>query len=97
MDIISTTEESLNSAYLLLKNLSEDSDRVTVKCARQISANLSFVDVQLRKELMQYIKIIEALNNKLKYCVDENMVAISDRLNKIPEYEKLTYKKRNII
>ena len=39
---------------------------------------------------------ITELKEKLKYCIDENMNAISDRFLKLPDYEKQAYKKRNI-
>ena len=97
MDVISVTEETLRNAYLILQRLGEDSDGITLKCEKALSSELSSLDENFRADILRYIEKINYLKEKLKYCVDENMTAISDRLNKLPEYEKQTYKKINFV
>jgi len=97
MDVISVTEESLMNAYLILQRLGDDSDSITVKCDKILSSKLSSLDENFRAEIARYIETINQLKEKLRYCVDENMIAISDRLNRFPEYEKKKYIKRNYL
>lgn len=96
MDIISVTDATLSNAYVILQRLDEDSENITSKCEQHLSAELSSLDENFRGDIQRYLETINQLKGKLKYCIGENMTAISDRLNKIPEYEKQTYKKRNI-
>lgn len=96
MNIISVTNATLSNAYIILQRLDEDSENITSKCEQHLSAELSSLDENFRGEIQRYLETINQLKEKLKYCIDENMTAISDRLNKIPEYEKQTYRKRNI-
>lgn len=96
MDIISVTDVTLNNSYVILQRLDEGSENITSKCEQHLSAELSSLDENLRGEIQRYLEAINQLKEKLKYCIEENTTAISDRLNKIPEYEKQTYKKRNI-
>lgn len=97
MDVISVTEETLMNAYLILQRLGDDSDSITVKCDKILSSKLSSLDENFRAEIVRYIETINQLKEKLRYCVDENMIAISDRLNRFPEYEKKKYIKRNYL
>lgn len=97
MDVISVTETTLRNAYLILQRLGEDSDAITLKCEKDLSSALSSLDDNFRAEILRYIEAINQLKEKLKYCIDENMTAISDRLNKLPDYENQTYKKVNHI
>ena len=96
MNIISVTNATLSNAYIILQRLDEDSENITSKCEQHLSAELSSLDENFRGEIQRYLETINQLKEKLKSCIDENMTAISDRLNKIPEYEKQTYRKRNI-
>ena len=96
MDIISVTDATLSNAYVILQRLDEDSENITSKCEQHLSAELSSLDENFRGDIQRYLETINHLKGQLKYCIGENMTAISDRLNKIPEYEKQTYKKRNI-
>ena len=97
MDVISVTETTLRNAYLILQRLGEDSDGITLKCEKDLSSELSSLDDNFRAEILRYIETINQLKEKLKYCIDENMTAISDRLNRLPDYENQTYKKVNHI
>lgn len=97
MDVISVTETTLRNAYLILQRLGEDSDGITLKCEKDLSSELSSLDDNFRAEILRYIETINQLKEKLKYCIDENMTAISDRLNRLPDYEDQTYKKVNHI
>lgn len=96
MDVISVSDATLSNAYVILQCLDEDSENITSKCEQHLSAVLSSLDENFRGAIQRYLETINQLKAKLKYCIDENMTAISDRLNKIPEYEKQTYRKRNI-
>lgn len=97
MDVISVTDATLSNAYVILQRLGENSENITSKCEQHLSSELSSVDENFRGEVQRYLKTINQLKEKLKYCIDENMTAISDRLNKIPDYENQTYTKRHII
>ena len=95
MDVISVTDATLSNAFVILQRLGEDSENITSKCEQHLSAELSSLDENFKGEIQRYLETINQLKEKLKYCIDENMTAIGDRLNKIPEYEKQTYKRRN--
>lgn len=97
MDIISVTDATLSNAYVILQRLGEDSENITSKCEQHLSSELSSLDENFRGEVQRYLETINQLKEKLKYCIDENMTAISDRLNKVPDYENQTYKKRNFV
>lgn len=97
MDIISVTDVALQNVYVILQRLSEDSKNITLKCEQHLISELSSLDSNFRTEIQNYIEIIKNLNKKLKYCIDENMLAISDRINKVHDYENQTYKKRNFV
>lgn len=97
MDIISVTDETLRNVYVILQRLDENQDSITNKCEQDLSAQMSGLDTNFRKEIQKYIDTISGLREKLKYCVDENMSAISERISKLLDYENQTYKKRNII
>jgi len=97
MDRISVTDETLRNVYVILQRLDETSDTITNKCEQDLLAQMSGLDTNFRKEVQKYIEAINTLKEKLKYCVDENMSAVSERISKLPDYENQTYKKRNII
>ena len=97
MDIISVTDASLSNAYVILQRLGEDSENITSKCEQHLSSELSSLDENFKADIQRYIDTINQLKEKLKYCIDENMAAISDRLYKIPDYENQVYKKRNCV
>lgn len=93
MDIISVTETALTNVYLTLQRLRDDSEIITLKSEQHLSQLLTSLDESFRRDIQQYLETINKLKEKLKYCIDENMVAIIDRLNKLPDYEKSAYKK----
>ena len=96
MDKISVTDDTLQNAYNILQRLNDSSDQITDNCVSFLNSQLSNVDSVFKKSVEKYIECIIALKEKLKYCIDENMVAVRDRLNKVPNYEGQSYKKRNI-
>ena len=97
MDKISVTDASLQNSYVILQQLSDSSEAITEKCISALTSQLSNLDGGLKKDIQSHMEEITKLKEKLKYCIDENMNAVSDRFSKLPEYEKQTYKKRNII
>ena len=97
MDRISVTDATLQNAYVILQQLNDSSESITAQCVSTLSSQLSGLDSTFRADIQRYIETITALKEKLKYCIDENMTAISERLSKIPDYENQTYKKRNIV
>lgn len=97
MDKISVTDAALQNAYIILRQLSDNSEAITEKCVSGLTDRLNSIDEKLRADIMAYIEKITKLKEKLKYCIDENTAALSDRFAKIPDYENQTYKKRNII
>lgn len=94
MDIISVTDSALQNAYVTLQQLKDSSESITKKCASELSSQLGGLDSSFQPDIQRYIETIEALNEKLKYCIDENMTAVNDRLNRIPDYENQIYKQR---
>ena len=97
MDKISVTDASLQNSYIILQQLSDSSEAITEKCISALTSQLSNLDGGLKKDIQSHMEEITKLKEKLKYCIDENMTAISDRLNKVPDYENQTYKKRNFV
>lgn len=97
MDVISVTDATLSNAYVILQHLEESSENITIKCEQHLSSELNSLDDNFRREIQCYLEAIRQLEEKLKYCIDENMTAIRDRLNKVPDYENQTYKKRNFV
>ena len=97
MDKISVTDASLQNSYIILQQLSDSSEAITEKCISALTSQLSNLDGGLKKDIQSHMEEITKLKEKLKYFIDENMNAISDRFSKLPDYEKQTYKKRNII
>ena len=97
MDIISVTDASLRNCYIILQQMSDISDGVTAKCKESLLSELGGLNTEFRKDVQKFIEAIDQLREKLKYCVDENMNAISDRLNRLPYYESQTYRKRIIV
>ena len=97
MDRISVTDATLQNAYVVLQQLNDSSESITTQCISALSSQLNGLDSTFRVDVQRYIETITTLKEKLKYCIDENMNAISERLSKIPDYENKTYKKRNII
>lgn len=96
MDKISVTDASLQNTYVILQQLSDKSEEITTKCISALTSQLKNLDSGLKKDMQSYMEEITELKEKLKYCIDENMNAISDRFLKLPDYEKQAYKKRNI-
>lgn len=96
MDRISVTDDSLQNVFIILQQLNDSQESITEQCISELSSHLSNLDSTFRADIQMYIAEIIKLKEKLKYCIDENMLAISERLSKIPEYENQTYKKRNI-
>ncbi len=97
MDIVSVTDMALQSAYATLKQLSDRTENITGKCASTLFSNLNAMDDLFKKDIQRFTENINALKEKLRYCIDENIAAIGERLSKIPEYENQTYRKLNII
>lgn len=97
MDIISVTDTSLRNCYTILQQMNDVSDDITSKCKQSLLSEIGGLDTEFRKDLQKFIETIDQLKEKLKYCVDENMSAISDRLNKLPDYENQAYHQRNIL
>ena len=97
MDTISATDDALRNACVILQQLGESSNSITSKCVQQLSSELSSLDEKFRGEIQLFIETINELEKRLKYCIDENITAIGDRLNKIQDYESKTYKKRNFV
>ena len=97
MDVISVTDATLSNAYVILQRLDEDSETITSKCEQHLSSELNSLDENFRGEVQRYIEAINLLREKFKYCIDENMTAIRERIGQIPDYEKQTYRKRDIV
>lgn len=97
MDKISVTDMSLQGTYIIIQQLNESSEAITEKCVSSLASQLGNLDSGMRKDIQSYIDEITKLKEKLKYCIDENTNAISDRFGKLPDYEKQTYKRRNFV
>lgn len=96
MDKISVTDGALQNVHVVLQQLSDSSELITGKCVSAITSQLSNLDSGIRKDVQGHLDEITKLKDKLKYCIDENKNAISDRLSKLPDYEHQVYKKRTI-
>ena len=94
MDRIYVSEEALRNVYISLKRMSDTSDSLTKTCEIALLSSQNDLDETFRKDILKFVEKIKSLNQKIKYCADENMTAISDRLSKISEYEVKTYRKR---
>lgn len=94
MDRIYVSEEALRNVYLALKRLSDDSESITKICEQALLSQQNDLDENLKKDVLKFVETIKNFNQNVKYCVDENMTAIADRLNKLPEYEAQAYKPR---
>lgn len=94
MDNISVTDSALQNAYNTLQQLKDGSEGITSKCISNLSSQIGGLDSSFGPDIQRYIETISALNEKLKYCIDENMAAVSDRLNRIPDYENQVYRPR---
>ena len=97
MDKISVTDEALRNSYVALQQLNDYSATITGQCVSDLTSLLSSLDSTFRKEIQRYIDAITELKQKLSYCIDENMAAVSERFSKIPDYENQTYKARNMV
>lgn len=97
MDKISVTDASLQNVFVVLQQMNNTSEAIAGKCIAALNDRLESMDSNLRKELQAYIAEVIQRKERFKYCIDENMNAISDRFNKIPDYEKNIYTKRNFV
>lgn len=97
MDRISVTNDTLQNVSIVLQGLKDNSKRITTRCVSMLSSHINGLDGAFSVDIQRYIESITILEERIEQCVDENISAISERLNKIPDYEKQTYKKRNIV
>ena len=96
MDRIKVSDAALRNSAATLQQLDEQANGVSSTCIHQLSAQLSELETNFRKDIEKYIEEVRALNTKLRLCVDENVSALADRLVKLAEYETHTYSRRNI-
>ena len=96
MDIISVTSEALKSVYLTIQQLADNTEEITNQCVSELSSSINNLDSKFSVDIRRYVETVEMLQEKLKDCIEENMIALSDRFNKIPYYEACSYKQRRI-
>lgn len=97
MDRVNVSAEALQSALHTLSNLRDSVNNLTIKYVAEITANLPNIDETLSVDIKKYIDAINELNkNIFEYC-EKNKNAVTERLNKIPEYSKCAYIRRNTI
>lgn len=96
MDKIKVSDEALRSSALALQQLGEQATSIFSSCVQQVTALLSELESNFRKDVVRYLEEVKALNENLKMCVDENVSALSDRMVNLAEYETHTYQRRNI-
>lgn len=94
MDVISVTDEALQSACVTLQLLAEASEKLTEQCTATINDQLTGLDEDFRRTVAAHAEMLKALDVKLKRCIDENIVCLRDRLMKISEYEQEYYRKQ---
>ena len=97
MDKISVTDEALQTAIAVLRQLSEASEMITGKCVSALSSTLTGLDDALRKDVQGVLEKTTFLKEKMRHCMDENVAALAERTSKIPDYENQAYKPRNIV
>lgn len=96
MDRIKVSDAALSNSLVVLQRLADQSAQATNTCVQQLSAQLSEMDSEFRKDVEKYIADVKALHKKLNDCVYENIAALNDRLKNLAEYETHNYIKRNI-
>lgn len=97
MDRISTTTEAMQNAIVTLQQLSNNLESITSKCILEVVQQLNELNDRFRMETQNYINKITTIKDKMKYCINENIYAISERLWKMPDYENKIYDKWNVI
>lgn len=95
MDRIYVTGIALSSSANTLQHLKEETMRISSACIQQITAQLSGIESNFRKDIVRYVEEVNALNEKIKMCVDENVSAITNRVMNLAEYEMHAYEYRN--
>ena len=96
MDKINATDEALQGVYVVLQQLNEKYDSITTSCVGKLTNQLNNLDTDFRKDIQKYIESINQLKEQISYCIDENKIAISERLSKIPDYVNQAYQKSSI-
>lgn len=96
MDRISTTNEAMQNAIVTLQQLSNNLESITSKCVLEVAQQLNELNDRFKMETQNYINKITASKDKMKYFINENIYAISERLYKMPDYENKVYDKWNV-
>ena len=88
MDNIKVNTDALNSAITSMKDFKEQLSGVVSKC--------NGIDNNFKKDLTDYIDKLQTIQKEVELFESENTAALKDRITRISEYSKTSYKKRNI-
>lgn len=96
MDKVKVNIDSLNAANTALKELLENLSGAISKCATDLKNNFNGIDDSYKKDITEYIAKLNSFQHDLATFESENNKAIKERITRISDYSKTTYKRRNI-
>ena len=96
MDRVRVNETSLSAAGTALKDLSENISAAVSKCETELKSRFDGIDDDYKKDLTEYIDVLNALKNDIGVFASENEQALKIRAAKINEYSATSYKRKNI-
>ena len=96
MDNIKVNTDALNSAITSMKDFKEQLSSVVSKCETALKNEFNGIDNNFKKDLTDYIDKLQTVQKEVELFESENTAALKDRITRISEYSKTSYKKRNI-
>lgn len=96
MDKIKVNTDALNKATLAIKDFKEQIIGAISKCETALKNEFGGIDDSFKKDLTDYIDKLHSLKNDIEAFETENAAAIKDRISRLSDYSKTSYRKRNI-
>lgn len=96
MEKIKVNTDALNTAAMAIKDFKEQLSSAISKCETALKNEFNGIDDNFKKDLADYIDKLHSLKNDVELFESENTAAIKDRITRVSDYSKTSYKKRNI-
>lgn len=96
MDKIHVTDSVLNNAAIVLKRFADQTANITTSCVQQLSSLLPDLETNFRDDVSKFMTEVQKFSRAISACMQDNLLALSDRLTKLTEYASHYYSRNNM-
>ena len=96
MDKAKSSLDALKRGKKLLIDLEESLGGIINAASSELTETFPLIDEKLKKELNEFIDLLESFRKAVSYEFDENKHALDERIERIKQYQQAAYHHRNI-